>query len=106
MIPLSKNGLGIDINLDATQDISILQQSLCLRFDVHRDNCEHTLYEVIVNDFVEYFVYEIWKVEEPKVRKQLVKELTIPLSEFRATFLLNVNVTHEKIAEKYLRLEK
>lgn len=102
MIPLSKDGLGIDIN----QDISILQPSLCVRFDVHEETHEHTLYEVIVNDYVEYFIYEIWIVKEVKGHKEFMKEITIPLSEFREAFFLNVNATHEKIAEKYIKQER
>ncbi len=63
------------------------------------------LFEVIVNDYTEYFVYEIWIIERPKSIKRFYKEMTIPLSEFRDNFFMNVNSTHETIAEKYIRQE-
>ncbi len=63
------------------------------------------LFEVIVHDYTEYFEYEIWIIERPKAIKRFYKEKKIPLSEFRDNFFMNVNSTHETIAEKYIRQE-
>ena len=96
-------GLGINVILDSTQDIKILQNCLCLYFDTCEKEGIHTLYEVVVNDHIDYFVYEVWIVERSKSIKRFYKELKVPLSEFRENFYVNVNATHEIIAEKHLK---
>lgn len=99
-------GLGIHVVLDSSQDsIKISESCYCMHFDIHKQEGVHILYEVIVNDYVTYFVYEIWIIDQSKTIKRFYKERTIPLSEFRENFIVNVNVTHEKIAEKYVKQE-
>lgn len=97
----TNGGLGINIVLDSSQNIKILQNCLSLYFDMCNQQGVHTVYEIVVNDYIEYFIYEIWIVEQPRSIKRFVKELTISLSEFRENFYVNVNATHEIIAEKY-----
>lgn len=96
-------GLGINIVLEPSQNIKILQNCLCLYFDMCIQQRVHTVYEIVVNDYIEYFIYEIWIVEQAKSNKRFYKELTISLSEFRENFYVNVAATHEIIAEKYIK---
>jgi len=46
---------------------------------VHAQEEKQILFEVIVNDYTEYFVYEIWIIERPKAIKRFYKEKKIPL---------------------------
>ena len=102
-----ENELGIDVIFDSSQEIRTLKFCLCMLIDVyvHAQEEKQILFEVIVNDYTEYFVYEIWIIERPKSIKRFYKEKTIPLSEFRDNFFMNVNSTHETIAEKYIKQE-
>lgn len=102
-----ENKLGINVIFDSSQEIRTLKFCLCMLVDVHVHAQEEKqiLFEVIVNDYIEYFVYEIWIIEHPKSIKRFYKEKTIPLSEFRDNFFVNINSTHETIAEKYIKQE-
>lgn len=95
--------MGINIVLEPSQNIKILQNCLCLYFDMCNQQSVHTVYEIVVNDYIGYFIYEIWIVEQPRSNKRFYKELTISLSESRENFYVNVVATHEIIAEKYMK---
>lgn len=102
-----ENNLGINVIFDSSQEIRTLKFCLCMLIDVHVHTQEEKqiLFEVIVNDYTEYFVYEIWIIEHEKSIKRFYKEKKIPLAEFRENFFMNINSTHETIAEKYIKQE-
>lgn len=106
------DGFGICADLSAPENMRVLNSFqdnvfplgpyLCIPIEIRSAQGSPMLYEVIVMDHVDYFIYEIWIVEQAKSVKRFLKEINISLSEFRENFYVSVNVTHEDIAEKYI----